>query len=456
MGIKEDYLHGNIRAFQVLLIALIGILLMAACNETEPVETLSTPSQATVIVDSEAATSASVLPVVTTTATESPTEPAQAATETVELPSETPLPTETPIIYIVQENDTLWAIAQQFDTSAEAIQRANNIADGGLIQLGQELLIPTKAASEQEAQPAATEVTVVEGIKNTPQPDGTVTVAVSVSATPTAAAKDERGVLHNYVLCPEEEAPVPDGAQLVGYSAVCRLPIVSYRFGEGDVPVILIAGMHGGYEWNTITLAYEVYDYLLANPGFIAPSLSIYLIPNANPDGLYAVTKQVGRFSEVDVSDNTVPGRFNGNNVDLNRNWDCNWSPVSLWRDNEISGGTEPFSEPENQALRQFIMDIEPATVLFWHSAARGVYAAGCGAVDPLSKAQAQVYGSASGYPVYESFEHYAITGDASDWLSTQDIPSFTVELATHQFMDWDMNLSGLRALFQHLAAGNE
>jgi hypothetical protein len=79
------------------------------------------------------------------------------------------------------------------------------------------------------------------------------------------------------------------------------------------------------------------------------------------------------------------------------------------------------------------------------------VYAAGCGEVDPASRSLAQVYGEASGYPVYDNFQHYDITGDASDWLATQNIPSFTVELSTHELIEWDMNLAGLQALFQHL-----
>jgi predicted deacylase len=273
------------------------------------------------------------------------------------------------------------------------------------------------------------------------------------SLAPTAQATATRGILHNYVLCPQEMPVISDGAEIVGYSAVCRIPIVSYRFGEGETPLILAGGMHGGYEWNTILLAYELLDYLQANPDFIPPSLTVYLIPNANPDGLYAVTEKTERFSAADVHSDTIPGRFNGRNVDLNRNWDCNWSPTALWRDNEISGGSAPFSEPENLALRDFILPIRPSAVLFWHSAATGVYSAGCGQVDTASKNLAQIYATASGYPLYDSFHHYDITGDASDWLAMQSIPSFTVELRTHEQLDWDMNLAGLRALFQHLAA---
>jgi LysM repeat protein len=51
----------------------------------------------------------------------------------------TPAPQQT---YVVQEGDTLAAIAQQFGTSVEAIQSANGISDPDEILIGQVLVIP--------------------------------------------------------------------------------------------------------------------------------------------------------------------------------------------------------------------------------------------------------------------------------------------------------------------------
>jgi len=39
------------------------------------------------------------------------------------------------------------------------------------------------------------------------------------------------------------------------------LPIEAYRFGRGPIRLILVGGIHGGYEWNTILLAYAVIDH---------------------------------------------------------------------------------------------------------------------------------------------------------------------------------------------------
>ncbi|MBX3058459.1 MAG: hypothetical protein KF770_18505 [Anaerolineae bacterium] len=234
--------------------------------------------------------------------------------------------------------------------------------------------------------------------------------------------------------------------QIIGASAEGR-PIVVYRFGSGPQPVIFVGGIHGGYEWNTILLAYEAIDYFTTNPAQIPPEVTLHIIPAANPDGQYQVTQQNGRFQPTQVLSNTVSGRFNANSVDLNRNWDCDWSAAAQWRDNVVSGGERPFSEPEVVALRDYVLAVQPAVVVFWHSAANGVYAAGCPETDGRSLELAGVYGAAATYPTYERFSSYPITGDASDWLTTQGIPSFTVELKTHADTEWPQNRSGMLAL---------
>lgn len=46
--------------------------------------------------------------------------------------------------YTVRSGDTLSAIARQFDTTIEALARANDIADPNVIDIGQELVIPRR------------------------------------------------------------------------------------------------------------------------------------------------------------------------------------------------------------------------------------------------------------------------------------------------------------------------
>lgn len=237
-------------------------------------------------------------------------------------------------------------------------------------------------------------------------------------------------------------------AKTIGFSANGR-PLESYRFGFGAQTIVLVGGIHGGYEWNTIVLAYEMIDYFLANPDQIPANISLYIIPSANPDGQFAVTGLDGRFTRDDVAGDTDPGRFNGNQVDLNRNFACDWQPEGLWGETVVSGGSVPFSEPETAALRTFFLREQPTLVLFWHSKADGIFIGGCDGLFQPSAEIAELYGRASGYSVSDQFTAYPITGDASDWLATQNIPSFTVELKTHSNTDWQMNLNGVLALLE-------
>jgi hypothetical protein len=247
---------------------------------------------------------------------------------------------------------------------------------------------------------------------------------------------------------PSATATISPG-RIIGYSSQAR-PIIAYEFGRGPINIVFIGGIHGGYEWNTILLAYRAIDYFQADPAAVPEAATLTIIPAANPDGQFLVTGREGRFAANDVAEDTIAGRFNGNDVDLNRNWACNWEATGLWRDRTVSGGSRPFSEPETRLLRDFLLEQEPALVVFWHSAANGVFASGCPEIFAPSLALARVYGEAAGYPIHERFTSYPITGDAADWLATQDIPAISVELRNHQDLDWTANLAGMLRVLDH------
>lgn len=226
-------------------------------------------------------------------------------------------------------------------------------------------------------------------------------------------------------------------------------PIYSYRLGSGAIDIVIVGGIHGGYEWNTVVLAEEFLSHFQVREADVSPAIALHIVPNANPDGLAVVSGVDGIFQPTEVISNTLAGRFNANGVDLNRNWDCLWTAQALWRDQTVSAGIHPFSEPETESLSRFFLEIDPALVIFLHSAAEAVYVSGCPDPDPVSAEMAAIYGLAANYPVYPTFDHYTITGDAGDWLTTQAIPSFTVELSSHETTDWDRNLEGLMAILE-------
>lgn len=222
--------------------------------------------------------------------------------------------------------------------------------------------------------------------------------------------------------------------------------------GVSDFHVIFVGGIHGGYEWNSVLLAYEVMDYLEANPDVVPDKVTVSIVPSANPDGVMKVIGETGRFSPdvVPPVGQTTEGRFNANGVDLNRNFDCNWQSQSTWRGDVVDAGTEAFSEPEARAIRDLVLETDADAVIFWHSASGGVYGSECNeGVLPGTINIMNAYAGASGYPAIESFDYYEITGDAEGWLASIGVPSITVELKTHESIEWEENRAGFEAVLE-------
>ncbi len=249
---------------------------------------------------------------------------------------------------------------------------------------------------------------------------------------------------------PVEETEQGPVREIVGRSIEGRV-IDAYTYGEGATRLLFVGGVHGGYEWNSVLLAYAFIDHLDANPEVVPGNLSVTVIPALNPDGLYEVTGVEGRFAITDVSE-TGPvgtGRFNANGIDLNRNFDCKWQPESRWRGTTVSAGAAPFSEPEAAALRDYVVAMSPTAVVFWHSQANTVYASECEeGILPDTLVAMDIYARAAGYAAVDSFDAYPISGDAEGWLASIGIPAITVELASHESVEWNRNRAGIEALF--------
>ncbi len=254
----------------------------------------------------------------------------------------------------------------------------------------------------------------------------------------------------------DDAATVVHNPTTIGYSTG-GLPIERYTFGAGPMRIVFVGGIHGGAEWNTILLAYAAIDYFDRHPEEIPSAVTLQIVPAANPDGLRRVTGRWGRFQADDVDGTAVDGRFNQNGVDLNRNWGCAWSATAWWGSTKTSGGRAPFSERETRVLRDFFlgegMGLKPVQgVIFWHSAVPGVFAGGCEGIYPAAERLATIYGRAAGYPYGDAFSYYPITGDATNWLSMQQIPAITVELVTRNDPEWPQNLAGMLAALDYLA----
>lgn len=234
--------------------------------------------------------------------------------------------------------------------------------------------------------------------------------------------------------------------------------IVAYNLGTGDETVLFVGGMHGGYSYNTALLGYELVDHLRSNPNLIPENITVTVIPTLNVDGIERATGDTGRFTSTDVTTNEAEqaaSRFNANNVDLNRNFDCNWSPEGTWSDQTVSGGASVFSEPEAQAVRAFVQDHSPVAVVAWYAAAGEVFASSCGDAPVMEETQQlmELYAAQSGYTAQQEFTYYPITGDMTDWLAQQQIPAISVLLTDRVNTEWNRNRTAIEALLRELAS---
>lgn len=258
----------------------------------------------------------------------------------------------------------------------------------------------------------------------TPLPPPTETATPRPTATPQATATPDRG---------------PETLE-IGRS-VRSNAIAAVRFGTGPTVVIFVGGLHAGFAPATVSLAESAIEYYTSNLGEIPETVTLYIIPNANPDSPY--------------DPGNLGGRLNANSVDLNRNWDCEWAQDAKWRGNTVpgSGGPSPFSEPETRAMRDFMQQKNPAAVVFWEARATdGLSSPGaCGGRSLVSVSLSQTYGQAAGYRVadFEDYTNQELNGDGTNWLDAQRIPAIAVLLPEYTSEDWFANLAGMRAVLQ-------
>ena len=220
-------------------------------------------------------------------------------------------------------------------------------------------------------------------------------------------------------------------------------PITAHRIGEGPIKVVLVGDIHGEFEANTHALAEELLAHFQAHPEQVPPNASLWIIPTMNPDGL------------------ATGHRWNANDVDLNRNADTDldgcagndWSPdtVGLEGPHPGAGGAYPFSEPEAQAVRDFMDDAWIG--VFYHSAAEAIFVDTCQRHLPTARL-AQTLSIATGYEVpEEGWTGYRITGEFGDYLTGEGVAAVTVELTDKQDSEFDRNLPGVQALLADMEA---
>jgi murein peptide amidase A len=189
--------------------------------------------------------------------------------------------------------------------------------------------------------------------------------------------------------------------RLVGRSVQDR-PIIAERRGTPGGRVVLVIGVIHGDENDGLAIMDRLHT--LDVPG----GVDLWLIDSMNPDGLAA------------------DDRHNANDVDLNRNFPQNWGPLGEPGDGEYAGPSAA-SEPETQAMMDFITEIRPDIIIWYH---QDLYRISPGrGRDGLIR---QRYAELTGLPLV-SITGGTYTGVAATWARMQVDPgvAFIVELGS-------------------------
>ena len=280
----------------------------------------------------------------------------------------------------------------------------------------------------------------------TPSPESTTHPAAAASLTPVELTTTQ--TVNELTSTPVSEPAFEPTKQtnptasygqstIIGYS-VNGLPLEVYQFGNGAAERMIVAGIHGGYEWNTVALADELIAYLMENPALVPPEVTLFILRNMNPDGY---EKARG-----------AAGRANANGVDLNRNFDAHW--LADWNRDTcfnqvfVTAGPEPGSEPESQAVMAFINSHNIEALINYHSAALGIFPGGI-PPGPRSQRLAYALSQLSPYQYPPKDVGCVYSGVMVNWVVAQNIPAVDLELSTHGATDFDINLRILKYFLQ-------
>jgi len=232
---------------------------------------------------------------------------------------------------------------------------------------------------------------------------------------------------------------------------------------HNEADVLFMAAIHAR-EVITSEIIMTFLDYLIDNYNsdpyitHLVNNREIWLVPCVNPDGHeYVFTGDYdGGWSTTNPltwrknkQDNNKSGLFEPqyDGVDLNRNFGFKWGyddfGSSPFADNDLYRGTAPFSEPESQAIRDFVKQHSFVISLMYHSYGRlWLYPweyTDEQLPEPVLNSFTALADSCVKYNGYEAGNSatgaiYNVNGGTDDWLfGEQGIFAFTPEVGSRE-----------------------
>lgn len=246
----------------------------------------------------------------------------------------------------------------------------------------------------------------------------------------------KRGI-QGFVQDKTEKAPlIPSSLQSCSIGeSVKKQKIECYKVGDGAIKILYVSCIHGN-EVGTANLAHHLLNWADNHLNQLAKH-SLYVIPCLNPDGFEQARKNPDYFKGGKI------GRFNTNNVDLNRNFDVpSFKRKSIWsfgknyaENVEVFCGDRGNSEPEIKALTKLIKDKGIRILFMFHNAGNDVMGNG----NELSQMLTKIYSKTAGFR-HISDEDWAVlkqTGTAKEWCDLHNIAYIEVEGSTRWGSDW-------------------
>ena len=291
--------------------------------------------------------------------------------------------------------------------------------------------------------------------------------------------------------------------EIIGYSGVDDLPIWAVKLSfnadiDEDEPKMLILGQCHAEEIYGLEIAVELIEWFL-NPFnsensiylqsifSIMSSSEVWIVPTHNPEGLEVVHGYYDInntwLQDVSFRKNKFDANMNGifdfvlgvgddiDGVDLNRNYDFNWifgddfnqldsgcsTNPSYLSNFDYYRGTEPFSEPEIRAIRDFTLDNNFLLSIAYHSSRSGcvsekvIYpwiweddksAPDLDVISELGIEISQKIPTQDGLSYYYPTNSKSMRGNAHDWLyANTGCIQYLIEVGTSDIQSDDIDV---------------